>query len=215
MRPRVIMHAQVSLDGCVRGFDDTGIYYAIAARFNEDMALVGSETMAAAAREYPPETEQAFVKPVADPNDRRMLCVVPDSRGTLRNLHVFRDSQYCRDVIVLVSTSTPAAYLEYLTARDYDFIVAGEARVNLSRALEILYEKFGCRTIRTDSGGALTSALLTRGLVDEISLIVSPCLVGTGAPHLFRSLSLPERSNLELTGSEAVDGHLWLRYKVL
>ena len=215
MRPKVIMHAQVSLDGCIRGFDDTGVYYAIAARFSEDMALVGSETMAAAAGEYPPETEKAFVKPAADPNDRRMLCVVPDSRGRLRNLHVFRDSQYCRDVIVLVSAATPAACLEYLTARHYDFIVAGEDRVDLLKALEVLYKDYGCRTIRTDSGGGLTSALLERGLVDEISLIVSPCLVGTDAPRVFRSLSLPARLNLDLTGSEIVDGHAWLRYKVL
>jgi len=215
MRPKVIMHAQTSLDGRIRGFDDTGIYYAVAARFNEDMALVGSETMYTAVAEYPPETEKDFVKPAADPDDRRMLCVVPDSRGRLNNLHVFRGSQYSRDVIVLVSASTPESHLEYLRARDYDFIVAGEDRVDLEKALEILYESYGCQTIRTDSGGALTSALLQRGLVDEISLVVSPCLVGTDAPHLFRSLSLPRRMELELTANEIVDGHLCLIYRVL
>ena len=41
MRPKVIMHTQISLDGCVRGFEDTGIYYLVANRFNADMVLFG------------------------------------------------------------------------------------------------------------------------------------------------------------------------------
>ncbi len=55
MRPKVIMHTQISLDGCVRGFIDTGIYYVVANRFNADMVLFGSETIYTAAEQYPPE----------------------------------------------------------------------------------------------------------------------------------------------------------------
>jgi 2,5-diamino-6-(ribosylamino)-4(3H)-pyrimidinone 5'-phosphate reductase len=49
------MHTQISLDGCVRGFIDTGIYYVVANRFNADMVLFGSETIYTAAEQYPPE----------------------------------------------------------------------------------------------------------------------------------------------------------------
>ena len=215
MRPKVIMHVQTSLDGCVRGFEDTGIYYVLANRFQADMALIGSETVHTAAEAYPPETEKAFIRPLERPDDKRLLCVVPDSRGRLRNLHVFRDSEYCRDFVILVSAATPASYLNYLKERNYDYILAGGDHVDYAEAFEVLYEKYKCRTIRTDSGGILTNVLLEQGLVDEISLVISPCLVGSGALHVFRSLSLPESVQLELMSSEIIDAnYLSLIYRV-
>ncbi|MGE5613444.1 MAG: RibD family protein [Bacillota bacterium] len=216
MRPKVIMHTQVSLDGCVRGFIDTGVYYIVAAGLGADMVLFGSETVLTAVPEYPPETEKSFIKPADDPNDKRLMCLVPDSRGRLRNLHVFRDSEYIRDFIVLVSESTPKSYLDYLSERNYDYIIAGSDHVDYAKALETLYDKYNCRVIRTDSGGILTNVLIEQGLVDEISLVISPCLVGTGEPHAFRSLSLPDRIPLELTRCEQLDdNHLYVNYKVV
>lgn len=215
MRPKVIMHTQISLDGCVRGFIDTGVYYVVANRFNADMVLFGSETVFTAAEQYPPETERAFTKPVDKPDDKRLMCVVPDSCGRLRNLHVFRDSEYCKDFIILVSESTPQSYLEFLRERNYDYIVAGDEHVDYAKALEVLYDKYNCRIIRTDSGGILTNVLIEQGLVDEISLIISPCLVGIGEPHAFRSLSLLNRIALEKVSCELVDDdHLSIIYKV-
>jgi len=215
MRPKVIMHTQLSLDGCIRGFADTGIYYEIANQFNADMLLFGSETIRTAAEQYPPETERTFVKPVDKPNDKRLLWVVPDSRGRLRNLHVFRDTEYCKDFVILVSASTPESYLDYLNERNYDFIVAGEDHVNYAEAFEILYKKYNCRILRTDSGGTLTNILIEQGLVDEISLVISPCLVGINTPCVFRSLSIPNRLQLRLINCEIVDeDHLSLIYRI-
>ncbi|HCJ56767.1 RibD family protein [Lutispora sp.] len=205
MKPKVIMHTQISLDGCIRGFIDTGIYYTIANQFNADMVLFGSKTVCMAAEQYPPETEKAFIKPADMPEDKRSLWVVPDSRGTLRNLHVFRDSEYCKDFIILASASTPKNYIEYLKERNYDFIIAGDDNVDYAKAFEVLYDKYNCRIIRTDSGGELTNVLIKQGLVDEISLIISPCLVGTNTPQLFRSLSIQDKLELKLIGCETVD----------
>jgi len=215
MRPKVIMHTQLSLDGCIRGFADTGIYYEIANQFNADMLLFGSETIRTAAEQYPPETERTFVKPVDKPNDKRLLWVVPDSRGRLRNLHVFSDTKYCKDFVILVSASTPESYLDYLNERNYDFIVAGEDHVNYAEAFEILYKKYNCRILRTDSGGTLTNILIEQGLVDEISLVISPCLVGINTPCVFRNLSIPNRLQLRLINCEIVDeDHLSLIYRI-
>lgn len=203
-------------DGCIRGFTDTGIYYDIAKKFDSDTVLFGSETVYTAAKQYPPETEKAFVKPSNVTEDKRQIWIVPDSRGRLRNLHVFRDTKYCKDLIILVSASTPKPYLEYLEKRHYDFIVAGDDHVDYGKAFEILYEKFGCRIIRTDSGGILTNVLIEQGLVDEISLVVSPCLVGTSMPHVFRSLMLPGRLQLKLISCEIIDdNHVSLIYQIL
>ena len=216
MRPKIIMHTQISLDGCIRGFQDTGIYYLLANNFNSDMVLFGSETVLMAAEQFPPETEKSFIKPENKEEDPRQYWVIPDSRGRLRNLHVFRDTQYCRDIILLVSQATPKAYLEYLKERHYDFIQAGEDHVDYRRAFELLNERYGCKVLRTDSGGILTNVLLQQGLVDEISLVVSPCLIGKSIPHVFRSLSLENRVDLEWLSSDALEGgYVHLMYRVI
>ena len=216
MRPKVVMHTQISLDGCVRGFTDTGVYYSVANCFHSDTVLFGSETVFTAAEQYPPETEKAFEKPFYDSEDTRPIWVIPDSRGRLRNLHVFRDSAYCKDIIVLISEATPLSYQEFLKERNYDFILTGKDHVDYGKALEILYVQYDCRVIRTDSGGGLTNILIEQGLIDEISIVISPCLVGCGEPHLFRGLSLLNRVELKKRSIEIVDGdYLSIIYEVL
>lgn len=215
MRPKVIMHTQISLDGCIRGFQPAAGYYIAADQMQTDMVLFGSETVRLAAETYPPEPRQAMRRPAVKPNDERQIWVVPDSRGILRNLHVFRDTPYCKDLLLLVSSKTPREYIEYLEQREYDYISVGDNHVDLAEALRVLYEKYACRTLRTDSGGILTSVLLEQGLVDEISLIVSPCLVGTREPTVFRSLRLPQNMALKLISCEPLGGELSLRYSVL
>lgn len=216
MKPKVIIHTQISLDGCIRGFEDTGIYYRLSYQLNADMVLFGSDTVLAAAEFYhPPEKESDFFKPTPIPNDNRPLAVVPDSRGRLRNLHLFRNMEYIKDVIVLVSQSTPDDYLDYLKERNYDYIVAGSDHADYNQALEILGSRYGCKIIRTDSGGILTNVLLEQFLVDEVSLVISPCLVGTKVPGVFRSLNLRDRIQLKLIRSEIADGdYLSLVYSV-
>ncbi|MEQ8176096.1 MAG: RibD family protein [Syntrophomonadaceae bacterium] len=217
MRPKVIMHAQISLDGGIQGFEDTEIYYRLSYQLNADMVLFGSNTVYLATQQFAiPEKEADFVKPVPDLNDDRPMAVVPDSRGILRNLHFLRNMEYLKDVIVLVSKTTPQDYLDYLKERNYDFIIAGEDHVDYRKAFEALSGQYRCKTIRTDSGGMLTNILLEQKLVDEISLVVSPCLVGKDIPDLFRSLSLQNRIQLELKKCEIVDNnYLFLIYKVL
>lgn len=209
------MHTQISLDGAVRGFEDTGAYYLLASQFNSNKVLFGSETVLQALTQAPPETEKAFRKPATKVGDTRQDWVIPDSRGRLRSLHAFRDTEYCRDIILLVSQATPPDYLEYLKERQYDFIQMGEDHVDYRQAFEVLYEQYGCRVLRTDSGGVLTNVLLEQDLVDEVSLVVSPCLVGQSTPHAFRSLALEDRLDLALLHCEALEGDLvHLLYKV-
>lgn len=53
-------------------------------------------------------------------------------------------------------------------------------------------------------------------MVDEISLIISPVLVGTSNPNLFRSLSSPNKIQLELIHYEVYDrDFLFVIYQVI
>jgi 2,5-diamino-6-(ribosylamino)-4(3H)-pyrimidinone 5'-phosphate reductase len=71
-----------------------------------------------------------------------------------------------------------------------------------------------------DSGGTLNGALLRAGLVDEISVLLNPCLVGSkGSNSLFKALDLTESEGtiqLVLTHMEKLkDEVVWLRYETL
>jgi len=77
MLPKVILHTAVSLDGRITNFPaDLDLYYSIAARWNPDAILFGSETVLAAVRnnpslDVPPEHEEMFTPP-------KMQQLIPD-----------------------------------------------------------------------------------------------------------------------------------------
>jgi 2,5-diamino-6-(ribosylamino)-4(3H)-pyrimidinone 5'-phosphate reductase len=220
MALRLIMHNSVSLDGRTTGFAiDPGQHYAAAARFRADAMLVGSRTARAGITEFlnevPPEQEADRHKPAVQAGDTRPLWIIPDSTGSLLGLlHVFRSAGYCRDVVLLVASSTPTEYIEYLKERDYDFLVAGTQRVDLKAALTLVEERSGVRTVLTDSGGSLTGALLDLGLMDELSLLVQPVIAGGEGLILFRDVQHAPL-DMQLLGREDIGSALWLRYRVL
>ena len=221
MYPKVITHNAISLDGSISGFAiDLEKYYAVAGSLNPDAMLVGSSTAKSGIEMYsdgiPDESPSDFVKPKVASEDKRPFWVIPDSHGLLQGrLHVFRRFEYCKDVIILLSEKSPESYVKYLMERNYDVIIAGHEDVDLKRSLELLASKYDCKVVMTDSGGNLNKALLEKGLVDEISLIINPILVDQKNLKLFRNLDLSSFPvQLELITSEFSDGQLWVHYRV-
>lgn len=221
MLPRVILHNAVSADGRLDGFlPDLGVYYGLVSTWNEDATLAGSQTVLATAADTVQEGDPEPEPPTISPGDPRPLLVVPDSRGRIRFWPWLRLTPYWRDVLVLVSRSTPADYLSYLEAKRVAYLVAGEDKVDLRAALEELYRQYDVRTVRVDSGGTLNGVLLRAGLVDEVSLLLHPQLVGGTSPKsMFRApdLASPDDAlDLNLLGVEQRPGGLvWLRYQVV
>ncbi len=103
-------------------------------------------------------------------------------------LHLYRCSDYCRDIVVLVAEETPASYLEYLRARTYLVIRTGGDHFGLWAALEVLLRRFGAQVIVSDSGEQLNTALLEAGLVKTLNLLLAPVVADRGATRLFESL---------------------------
>lgn len=226
MRPKTIIHNQVSLDGAVTGFDFTdsiGLSYEIAGRLKADIILVGSRTAKMGIKMFmervPREKSADRVKPAAMKNDPRPLWVIPDTRGAMKGLlHVVRGSGYCRDAVILVSKKTPAAFIRYLEERGYDYHVVGKDRVDFKKAFALLKKKYNARIIRSDSGAVLNSRLLEEGLADEISLLVAPVLAGGRGLKLFGGLTSPGGKSipLKLLGCKTLRGkYLAMKYLVL
>jgi 2,5-diamino-6-(ribosylamino)-4(3H)-pyrimidinone 5'-phosphate reductase len=96
-------------------------------------------------------------------------------------------------VIILASVETPPSYLQYLKERNYTCIIAGKVKVDYPKAFLQLQESFAFETVLTDNGGVLSSVLFEKGLIDQLSLIVSPILTDKKNPKLFRELKLGKR----------------------
>jgi 2,5-diamino-6-(ribosylamino)-4(3H)-pyrimidinone 5'-phosphate reductase len=220
MLPKVIIHNAVSADGCITGFPvDLGQYYGLAMGMEEDATLVGCDTMLTAGDEVPEENESAFEPPEIDPDDDSPLLVIPDSRGRLKSWHHWREQPYWSRMVALCSEKTPKKHLRYLEKRHVDRIVAGNKKVDLAAALEELRGRYKVRKVRVDSGGTLNGILLRAGLVDEVSLLVHPTLVGSVSPLTVFHAPEPESEDdlidLRLTHVEKLKRNIvWLRYKV-
>lgn len=185
-RPNVVAHVAIALNGATRGFPpDLGEFYGTAATWGEDVTLTGADTILAQ------ELALAAAPPGSGPDPDGPLLAVVDSRSRVTAWDALRRSGHWRDVIALRGPTRGA-------------------RVDLVDALERLAID-GARTVRVDSGGGLIGALLELRLVDEISLLVHPCL-GVG-----RSWDDGRKVNatFTLTHEERRGGELvWLRYAV-
>jgi len=221
MLPRVVMHNLMSLDGRLDFVPaDVGLYYELAARWKVNAILSGSGTVLAAADQIASSAKDSDAHRSKDPRDRRPLLVVPDSRGRVRDWKPWLDQPYWRDVVVICSDSTPGPYLRRLEKDSIDTIVAGKGHVDMRRALEELNSKYAVRNVRLDSGGTLNGVLLRAGLVDEVSVLVHPALVGGTSPSsVFTAPDLSSASgvvDLKIKHVEKLrSGYVWLRYTVV
>jgi 2,5-diamino-6-(ribosylamino)-4(3H)-pyrimidinone 5'-phosphate reductase len=213
-RPRVVVHVAVSADGRIDGFaPDIGRYYELAASFQEDITLAGADTVLAG-------LAHAGATPAAvpPPQDGPLLAVV-DSRGRVGDWRPLLGAGLWRGGLALCAESTPTAYREQVIDDGVTVAVHGTDRVDLTAALEVLAVDHGAHTVRVDSGGRLNGALLRAGLVDEVSLLVHPVVVGgLSAKGAFVADDLEtgaEASALDTPRVEAVgEGLLWVRWLV-
>ncbi|SMD18255.1 2,5-diamino-6-(ribosylamino)-4(3H)-pyrimidinone 5'-phosphate reductase [Lentzea albidocapillata] len=202
-RPYVVAHVAVALDGATTGFEpDVGRFYELAATWREDVTLTGADTilaqeevLAAAARPGPAE-------------DGPLLAVV-DGRGRVRQWEVLREVGHWSDVLALHAEATPPRPDD----RSVPELVVGTERVDLAAALNELGKRDGVEVVRVDSGGALIGALLSAGLLDEISLLIHPCLPDASTDRFWHGHA-PTATRFDLIASQTLEGRLmWLRYR--
>lgn len=246
-RPWVVVHNQASLDGRVTiapnvlllegderwtalgGADDA--YAELRREYDPDAILEGSGSFVVEGQALAPHVtvpvEHAAAlhadflpASVVDRIGHRGWFVVVDGRGRVRwQFKEYPDPAWSGwHLLVLTCAATPAGYLAFLREEGIPYLVVGDERVDLGRALQRLGDRLGVRRVLSTGGGRLHGALLRDGLVDEVDLELAPALIGGDAtPTLFdgRPMAADEWPTwLEITELDSDGGRLHLRARV-
>ena len=227
-RPRVICHMMASVDGRIvtegwpMSAEGRRQYELVHATYEPDAWICGRVTMeqhfaagtrpdVEVARTYDGPPRQDFVAP----GKHDSFAIAVDPRGKL----VWESGDVDGDHVVAVLTVRVSDdYLAMLRERGVSYLLAGEAGVDLPLALDRIRAAFGVRTLMLEGGGGINGTFLRAGLIDEVSLLVTPVADGrVGTPALFDADGesfAPRRLALEHVERRA-DDVLWLRYRVV
>lgn len=194
MKPYVICHMMPSLDGRLRT-SRWGLpaaeneYDRTAQTYRPDAWLIGRTTMEEFAdgrwrgrgRRRTRGPREDFIAP----KEGEMYGVGLDSAGKLNWNSGTTEGDA---VISVLSEAVSDNYLEHLRERGVSYIFAGRRPGNLDLELVLrkLREKFGIKRLLVEGGGKTTGAFLRAGLIDEISLLITPAVDGKmDEPALF------------------------------
>ncbi|MEE4274956.1 MAG: dihydrofolate reductase family protein [Thermoleophilia bacterium] len=155
---------------------------------------------------------------VGRPGHRGWFAVV-DGRGRVRAGMTEFPGWEGWHTLHLVSPAAPHEYLAFLRDRGVPYLVTGGERVDLAAAMAKLSTLLGIERVVCTAGSRLNGALLRAGLVDELSLVLLPALIGgEHTPHLFRSPELgpaDRPASLELVSVDGEpSGRVRLHYRV-
>lgn len=141
--------------------------------------------------------------------DRAALAVVTGSLDLDDAPRLFDDGF---QPIVVTTASAPEDRRARLEEQGAQILVAGDDRVDLRTALDLLADR-GLRRVLVEGGPALNHAMLSLGLVDEIFITCAPWLVGRTGPGLVGG-TLDESLPLTLLEGRVHGDEVLLRYAV-
>lgn len=220
-RPYIICHMMTSLDGRIdcemtehlRGTED---YYLTLDSFHafshlsgrvtaeKEMALKGKFT----SDDHTESRKESYYKA----SEKDGYEIIVDTKGTL----LWEDQKDEKvPFLVLTSEEVTLSYLAYLKEKHISYISTGKDKVDLRRAVELLYKVFQVERLAVVGGGHINAAFLSEGLIDEISMLIGSGIDGReGECAVFDGLNRTKSvTQLKLKDVKVFDsGAVWLRY---
>ncbi len=223
MFPKVIFHKAISLDGKFENFE-RNLFAEFSKPFRIEInAQIMDTNSISKYLELLPKEIWSEIKPedrIIQHDDKRPILVVLDDKGSFNNWDKLLALPSWRDHIVLCTKATPVKYFEHLKERSIKFLIIGDHQVDFKTALNELNEIYSVKCVMVDVSEVFFSKMITEGLVDELSLIVYPILVGGERQNIFFSaediISPNDTIKLMLIDHDEINRTLiWLYYKVI
>ena len=222
MKPYVICHMMQSVDGridcdMVDKISGNEYYTALKAldcaavvegRHSYQLHTCGFEEFKS--NYYVPAGKECFYKA----KDSKEFEISVDNKGVLLWDKTKNENRLC-----IVSEKSSTEYLEYLKSLGISYIVTGNEKIDLRRAVEILKKEFGVERLAVVGGGKINGGFLQERLIDELSLMIGPGIDGrSNQPALFDCIPdkkdfVPFKLDFKEVSSFP-NGVVWIRYKV-
>ena len=168
--------------------------------------------------------KEPFVPTGYEPVDQPSVSVAEESDAYMVSVdtlgHLRWNSNRIDDVplICIVSERVSKEYLEMLRNQGISWIAVGKENIDLNAAMNILYEQFHVKRLALLGGGHINGGFLQAGLIDEVSLLLTPGIDGQKTePAVFDGIGGDDRLpvHLHLTSVERLENDvIWLRYRL-
>lgn len=229
-RPYVICHILSSLDGKINGpfmaADATrtlgGEYGRIRTEMNADAWLYGTTTVKEFLNFREPVLEETSDVPEGDfvaGDKTKPYFIALDAKGELgwESGRFANKGRAEAHVIEILTEAAPLSYRTYLRKRGVSYIIAGKTELDCEMTIEKLYRLFGIKKLLICGGGAVDWTFLQAGMVDELSMVLSPVTDGScGTASVFTRIpGVSEGRPVEFTlkiVERIGDGGLYLTY---
>jgi 2,5-diamino-6-(ribosylamino)-4(3H)-pyrimidinone 5'-phosphate reductase len=215
-RPYVILNAAMSLDGKIATYTGDSrmsspgdLRRVHRLRASVDGIMVGMRTLL---RDDPKLTVK-FAK------DHRPHRIIVDSYAqTPLTSYVVRTAREIPTIVAVTSRASKNR-IEILESRGVKVVICGKGPLVSARILLQTLRKIGLRRILLEGGGALNWSMLSNGLVDEISVAITPRILGgEKAVSLVEGMGSPlvkDGVKLKLLNTAKYGPDLVVHYKVL
>ncbi|MBI5965562.1 MAG: dihydrofolate reductase family protein [Chloroflexi bacterium] len=224
MRPYTFINVAATADGKIDTFERKGA--AISSRHDKDRVdelRAGADAIIVGGRTLLDESPKLTVKSEAlrEGRVRRGMPPNPIKVGIVSSADIHPDSDFLNAgparIVIFTTNRTSKEQVDFLRGRDVEVFIHESERVDLSQALEKLYE-LGARRVMIEGGGTINFEFLRAGLVDELMIYVAPMIFGGGnAPTLAAGTGLLRNQaiTLKLENVEThEDGGILLHYKL-
>lgn len=142
--------------------------------------------------------------------------IVMDSHGSLQWQANEADGH---PLLCILSEDVSKAHLQKMREMGISWISTGKGHINLVRAMELAYERFGVGRVAVVGGGNICGGFLSAGLVDEVSVMMAPGIDGRkGQTAVFDGIikdnDKPYRLKLNSVQQWEGTETIWIRYSV-
>ena len=228
-KPFVVCHMFTSIEGKIDGafmsdesaLPSRAVYGKLRDYYDSDATIYGTVTMRGFAdgvlSEIPHYDKHYPREDWAAPHDVDKFIVSVDSKGILAwdTPYIERPGRPRAHVIEALTDTTPDDYVSYLREKGVSYVFAGKDHADCALLLEKLGKLFGIERIILAGGGCINGAFLKQGLIDEISLVISPVADGNTASNTAFETQAGQKAAtaFRLKAVEQVDGDgIWIRY---